>query len=557
MPVRVRCPQCEKVIVAPDAARGKAVKCPECQGRVPVPAAESESAPSGKPTGARPEGKAPAKPAAKAAPAKKKPAEDDDDFLAKLDLSRSEDRSTKVCPKCGAVVEEEDTECASCGVDLQTGGLGKTARKARMKGADPADFFSKAWKDGVEFLKENLGITINSWINVLIMFAGSAVALLLAAVFNAYDHKPSFIFFLVLGTLGSLGVYGWFLSLSSKVVMHALEKKIKLDRTSFEIFTAMATGVSWTIWTVASAVPFLPIIAPVYLFTRDSGPAINYGLTAVVALFFAWLPIPCVIAHRAMPVDWMIWVSPLMWKIAIKNIGAVLFCWVVAFCTWLPIALLILGEVLLLKSFLISIMQAVGIKDTSAIETQTAAMGFPFSTGSIGVVGAIFVVLGMLILRIGVLFLFSCWSMYMLRVCALFTFYNKKGLELISEVKEKAYVAKKIELGPDGEPINKTAQIQGILTVVIGIVVLYGASCMIMASAAPEYIPMPKFLAEKIGLIPSSAPAAPAAAAPAEGAAGAPGAAAPAGAAAPGAAMPGAMPPGAAAPAGPAAPAAP
>ncbi len=501
MPVRVRCPQCEKVINAPDAARGKAVKCPDCQGRVPVPASESASAPPAKGSAAKPESKPAAKPAAKPAPAKKKAADDDEDFLAKLDLSRSEDRNTKVCPKCGEVVDEEDTECASCGIDLQTGGLGKTARKARMKGADPNDFYGRAWKDGLEFVKQNFGITINSWINVMILFAGSTTALGLAALFKKLEHPPSALFFLVLGILGTLGIYGWFLSLSAKVVSFSLEKQIKLDRTSFEIFTAIATGVSWAIWTVAAAVPFLPIIAPVYFFTKDSGEAVNYGVTALVALFFAWLPIPCVIPHRAMPVSWMIWVSPLMWKIALKNLGGVLFTWVVAFVTWLPIGLLILCEVLILKSFLVCTLGAFGIKETG-IEAQTAAANFTFSGGTIGIVGAIFVVIGALILRVAVLFLFTCWAMYMLRVVAQFTFYNKKGLELIGEVKEKAYVAKKVKLGPDGEPIDTTSNIMGYLTVVFGVVLLYGATCMIMASAAPDYIPMPKFIAQKLGLVP-------------------------------------------------------
>ncbi len=496
MPVRVRCPQCEKVLNAPDAARGKAIKCPECQGRVPVPAAESAAA-----SPAKGASKPAAKPAAKSSPTKKKSADDDDDFLAKLDLSRSEDRNAKVCPKCGAEVGEEDTECAACGVDLQTGGLGKTARKARMKGADPNDFYGRAWKDGYEFVKENIGIALNSWLNVLILFGGAATTLAISAWLKSVNHTPSFLFTLVVGTLGWLGIYGWFLFLSSKVVLFTLEKQIKLDRTSFEIFTAMATGCSWAIWTIASAVPFLPIIAPIYLFTRDSGPAVNYGLTAAVALVFAWFPIPCVIAHRAMPVNWMIWVSPLMWKIAFKNIGGVLFCWVVAFATWLPMALLIVGEIFLAKSFLVSILAAFGLKDTGIVE-QTASAGFPFADGTLGIGAAIGITLGLLILRVLVLAVFTLWAMYMLRVVALFTFYNKKGLELIGEVKEKAYVAKKVKLGPDGEPINTTSNIMGYLTVVFGVVLLYGATCMIMSSVAPDYIPMPKSMAQMLGLVP-------------------------------------------------------
>lgn len=508
MPVRVRCPQCEKVVNAPDAARGKAVKCPECEARIPVPAAgEAAPAPTkGAPTKSA-EGRSTAKPAAsskpapKGSPAKSKSAGDDDDFLAKLDLSRSEDQNTKVCPKCGQEVQEEDQECSNCGVDLQTGGLGKTARKARMKGADPNDFYSKVWKDGWEFLLLNIGITVNSFLNVLILFAGSTTALGLALLFKKFDHLPSYLFFLVLGTLGALGIYGWFFSLSSKVIMFALEKQNKLDRTSFEIFTAMATGVSWVIWSVVAAVPFLPIIAPVYLFTKDSGEAVNLALTGLVAAICVGVPVPCVIAHRAMPVNWMIWVSPLMWKIAFKSIGGVLYCWVVAFVTWLPVLLLIACEVFLAKGFLIGSLEAIGIKGTG-LDTQTAAMNFPFSTASVGRVTAIFVLLAALLLRVATLFVFTCWSMYMLRVVGLYTFYNKKRLDLISEVKEKAYVAKKVELGPDGEPINRTGKVMGILTAVIVVVVLYGATNMIIASVAPDYLLMPKSVAKALGLIP-------------------------------------------------------
>ena len=58
MPVKVRCPECQKVLTLPDQARGKTARCPDCQGRVPVPGAKK------KPATARP----------KAAAAARKPA---------------------------------------------------------------------------------------------------------------------------------------------------------------------------------------------------------------------------------------------------------------------------------------------------------------------------------------------------------------------------------------------------------------------------------------------------------------------------------------------------
>ena len=511
MPVRVRCPKCDKEVNAPDAARGKAVKCPECQGRIPVPADNAEKSESASQGGAaKSAGKPAAKPVAKAAPlkappvkaapAKKKKGADDDDFLGKLDLSRSEDQNTRVCPKCGQVVEQEDTECANCGIDLQTGGLGKTARKARMKGADPNDFYGLAWQDGTEFVKQNMVVVINSWLNVMILFLAGFLAFVLALVFKQFDHIPSVIFFIVLGSLAWLGTLGWFLSLSGKTIQFALEKKIKLDRTTFETFTAMATGVSWVIWAVAAALPFAPIWGLVWFMTRESGPAINYGVPGLIAAFFILIPVPVAMAHRAMPVNWMVWVSPVLWKITGKTLGGVLYCWLVGCITLLPILLLLGTEILLMKFCLVGTLQVVRA-DPAGLIAQAEAVGFPLSTGSIGIVAAIFVVLGALILRVGTLFAYTCWAMYMIRVVALCTFYNKKSLELVNEVLQQKYVAKKIELDEFGDPIRKSALAVTIIVTVLGLLVFYGATCAIMASVAPEYLPMPKSWAVALQLI--------------------------------------------------------
>lgn len=494
MPVRVRCPQCKKVVNAPDAARGKAVKCPDCQTRIAVPASDDDSSDSGKPSKSKPA----AKPAAKAAPAKKKAA-DSEDFLAKLDLSRSEDRNVRICPKCGAEVDEEATECELCGIDLQTGSLGKTARKARMKWADPNDFYGIAWKDASEFVKVNFQLVLKTWGNIIYLMLAAIACGALTAVFQSNNHTPSVVFFACLTGLANIGTYGWFLALSSKVVLFTLDKKIELDRTTFEIFTAMATGISWVVWFVASAIPFLIFIGPAYLFTRDSGPAINYGVTAAVAIFFVCLPIPCVIAHRAMPINWMIWISPLMWKLALKTIGGVLYTWVIAFVTWIPVGLSIVCELLVARSFLLCTMAAFGIK-SGDLATQAANNGFPLVEGSIGIVGAVFVALLMLLLRALTTFLFTVWSMYMLRVVAQYTFYNKRNLELVGQVIQKKYVAKEIEYGEDGQPIRKTNPVVLVVMILVFLVVfVFAGDGIMLATSGNSFIIRPIGLA--VGII--------------------------------------------------------
>src|SRR5258708_17172811 len=105
MAVKVRCPTCEKVLNAPDAARGKAVKCPECDTKVKVP--DDDSSKAGSSTTRRSGSKA---------TSKKRAAADDDEFLPGLDLDKVIDSSSQMCPKCGANIPEKATQCAKCGV---------------------------------------------------------------------------------------------------------------------------------------------------------------------------------------------------------------------------------------------------------------------------------------------------------------------------------------------------------------------------------------------------------------------------------------------------------
>ncbi|MEO1996365.1 MAG: hypothetical protein ABGZ17_13940, partial [Planctomycetaceae bacterium] len=140
MPVRVRCPDCEKVLKLPDAARGKVAKCSGCGGRVRVPSGQSS-----KPQNKRERSESPAP-----------GGEPDDDFLSGIDLRRAEDFDTPLCPKCAAEVDEEDIECPACGINLTTGVLSEKQRYLRArKGPDSDLFYGKVWSDAWEFLLEN------------------------------------------------------------------------------------------------------------------------------------------------------------------------------------------------------------------------------------------------------------------------------------------------------------------------------------------------------------------------------------------------------------------
>ena len=134
MPVKVRCSECERVVNAPDRARGKAVKCPQCGKAIRVPA--EKAAPAAKKAAARPPSSSM--------------------IIANLDLDRLEDEQTRICPKCGAEVSAEATECPECQVNLLTGLLSREVQADRdRKGPDPKKYYQEFFSDSLEFWRKN------------------------------------------------------------------------------------------------------------------------------------------------------------------------------------------------------------------------------------------------------------------------------------------------------------------------------------------------------------------------------------------------------------------
>lgn len=502
MPVKVRCPECDKALQAPDVARGKAIKCPQCAARVSVPAGDAD------------DDEAPARPkksAAKAPPPKKKPAQSTEDFLMKADLGRSEDHETKVCPKCGAELDEEDIECGSCGIDLRTGTLGKTARKARMKGPDPADYYKIIWADAWLFLKANFDLTLLSFTSLLTNLLAVWVCGIFAWLGATNEHPASFWFFIVMEVLFLLGIGGWFLYICPKVTSFAIEKKNKLDRTPFELFTGIATGVSWSIWCVAALLPAAVILGPIYLAMQGSDPPVLAGVLGGIGVIWLLPLVPLAMAHRAMPVQWKLWVSPLLWKAALINIGPIIYTGLVILVAYLPAILVTAGGVALGTMFAIPTFQQFGLKyDTWTQEAwMTFAIGHFLPTGalsssqSVTQVTVWVILVCYILVKVLALFLFVCGSMAAIRVLAQFTYFHKKYLDLITEAKEVKYVAKKIEYGPDGEPI-KTKMSPGMQAVAYigGLILFYGTiNIVLYFTTGGKYIFLPRPLAKLLNLV--------------------------------------------------------
>ena len=248
MPVKVRCGSCQKVLNAPDRARGKAIKCPNCAGTIRVPSGDGKQ-PNRK--------KAPAKPRKSSAP-------DVADAIANLDLRQAEDRRIQVCQKCGVEVSEEDLDCPACGIDLATGEVSiRVLRKKGLAAEDPLEFYGKAWGDSARFVLDNKKLVFQTGINwtLLILLYGGCLALVgyFATEFEMPEEPsriektlgpkwPLKIFFGAMAFLFWAGALGWYWRLAIEVIRITMAKKKKIKKVNFDFFESLALGCKVFFW---------------------------------------------------------------------------------------------------------------------------------------------------------------------------------------------------------------------------------------------------------------------------------------------------------------------
>jgi hypothetical protein len=282
MPVKVRCPQCEHVVNAPDRARGKAVKCPECGKAVRVPAEKAApAAPAAKKAGARPPSSSM--------------------VIANLDLDRVEDTDTRICPKCGTEVSTEDTECPECGVNLVTGLLSAEQQADRdRKGPNPKKYYAEFFKDSFEFWRKNKKLSISLGINCA-MFAFIGLICVLIAIWCAKPLARDF--WWLIAVIALLAPPGLAWNLHTVVIDATLRKKKKIPKYHFDKLLGTALGLKLIFWFLDVALP-LHILAVVFLVLRF--PLVAIGME-VAAVIFASLLFPLAMSHMAMPVTLRGW----------------------------------------------------------------------------------------------------------------------------------------------------------------------------------------------------------------------------------------------------------
>ena len=481
MPIKVRCPDCSKVMGVPDKAAGRAVKCKGCGGRVPVPASGSSS---GAPKKKKRKKKRPAP-----QPSFDDYGEDDygaagGDVFGGLNLGMAEDQDRLVCPKCTKPVDEEDFECPHCGVNIETGGLSETQRKRRArKGPPPEEFYGAVWSDAWQFLMDHKGFAVKTGLNwgfslsivvvscfvlawyipgraqelrstasdnvqfhpngVLIQPADGEVViydnvrygtgsarlrdgrLVLPTPEKAAILSPPTFFWVFMASIFFLGCTGWAWALSAEVVKTTMAKQKKIKRFHGDIYKNMMQGFKTIFWPVVLMYPVVWVPGVVAFF---GSPLVGGGL----GLGFFLLPLiflPIAVVHMAQPYTYRAWLINWMGKDLLNTIGPSLFVAALFFGLVMLLPLGIAGGVAagwnhITNFYYTSIEVPVVGSMFSDIDTSSAAFAF-------GRLPLLFVISWLTLTLIGILVAFP--AVYMMRIFGLFGLYFRPDLSLCAE----------------------------------------------------------------------------------------------------------------------------
>ncbi len=326
MPVKVRCRGCEKILNAPDKARGKVVKCPHCQTKLKVPegkAAEGKTAPA-----KRAAAKSAKREGAKSLRKKAKKTSEllgDTDFFANLNVDQAEDTEHQICPYCATDLEEENDICPGCGMNVAIGQMDKReAKKRSRKGPDPALFYKGAWSDSTAFVKKHksLALRTGSYLTIFIVLCWSCFFM------NDYSTKgPPKFFWACCTFVSAMGLPGWYFFLSMKIVEFSMSKEKKLDRIHFDFFQCVTLGMRTIFWPLVMLIPFLPLIGLVaWLGLRKGDFRATFIIVGILGIF-PLVVLPLAITHMTAKYTYKAWILWEMVKVFGKNIAPALY-WV-------------------------------------------------------------------------------------------------------------------------------------------------------------------------------------------------------------------------------------
>ena len=411
MPVKVRCRECKAQLTVPDAARGKSVKCKDCGKPIKVPTGEGD-APVKK--AAKPEGSI-----------------EDDDFFGTLNLNQVEDEETRICPKCAAIAREEDIECSSCGVNLETGLLSaKQKKKKKNRGPDPDLFFKHAWGGSLAFLKENLGLALR-----LAIFWSVAFSLFFCTNYLAqwFDKMPLKVFFGGLAIVSAMASIGCFYQLGIAMIKMSMEEKTNLNRYVFDFFTDVSLGMKAVMWPFSllglAVLAIIAVVIPALQFefiVPDDLLGIPSAIVAGVLVLVALPTLPVAVCHMSAKYTYKAYLPNEMFRITFKNLKGVAFLWMLAIGLMLPAIAALVPMAIFLENIL-DFVQVVIFKIFfwCDIDTKEEARGFFYYVGfpflALFVVSLTSFVLGALI---------AFPAVMVLRATGLFCYYHQSYLAM-------------------------------------------------------------------------------------------------------------------------------
>lgn len=490
MPVKVRCRHCEKVFAAPDAARGKLVKCPGCEEKVKVPAGDT------------PKSGSPAKPGAKKSVKK---AEDDDDHehvLKNLDLDKIEDENARVCPKCGQEIYEEQTvECPSCGLNFETG-----LTKEKQRGIDPKGFFKVAFKESWKFLKENKPLALRTGLYTLVfsMLTFGGVFMVSWCV-----NLPPRVFWMGIAFITGMVPNGWLWFLNGEIIRATMEKKERLPRINFDMFTCVALGIKYVVWRIAMGVQIvLPLVAAFLFYQRLLIPGI---VVQVLGELILALMLPQVMVHMAMPVTIRGWLMHIQFQAWAKSFGACAYWCALTFVALLPslvpagiagaVSYKSIGEFsgTMVYNYRVNVQKGADLaayadalnnpKKGAAQPTEPKDDDPKYQNRPLPWKGMIVPAIGVVISQV----LFGFGAVFAMRANGLLGLYFKKHLKLETMAKEVKWVSKTAKIDesdPAAVKARKKQQlIQNIVAVVAFLIVMGGVAWWFMRKPAEPAAP--------------------------------------------------------------------
>ena len=275
MPIKVRCKECNASFSVKDEAAGKRVRCKACSAPVKVP--------SGQPKKKR---------------RSSSDSADTDDFLASFDIDKIEDKESKICPRCGYDVDEDDIECPKCGVDLSTGRMSEaTRRKRKRKGPAVEEFYSKSWGDAFRFLGNHKGLAIKTAIYSVI-----ASILFFCSIFMMFwcHRTPPRAFWGFIAFVSIMAIPGWIWFIQTEVVRFALQKKDKLKRINFDFFLCSALGIKFILWTILFSLPAQAIFGSMGYYYISNGSTPVGAILIAVGFIPTFLMFPLAMPHMTM-----------------------------------------------------------------------------------------------------------------------------------------------------------------------------------------------------------------------------------------------------------------